>query len=85
LGHLLGSILGLVFAIFGTFALGTYLTRSCTGRLGLVAMVMKVLGSSQFLPLQGFLPSPHPRRAGCLTGIKEFEKLPLIFANTMFA
>ena len=28
LGHLLGSILGLIFAIFGTFALGAYLTRS---------------------------------------------------------
>jgi hypothetical protein len=46
------------------FALGAYLTRSRTERLGLVAMVMTVLGSALFLPLQGFLPSPHPRRAG---------------------
>jgi hypothetical protein len=30
LGHLLGSILGLIFAIFGIFALGAYLaTRPC--------------------------------------------------------
>ncbi len=33
LGHLLGSILGLVFAIFATFALGAYLaTRRSTRR-----------------------------------------------------
>ena len=52
LGHLLGSILGLIFAIFGVFALGTYLATSRAGRLGLVAMVITVLGSALFLPLQ---------------------------------
>ena len=59
LGHLLYSILGLIFAIF---ALGAYLTRSSVGRMGLVAMVITVLGNALFLPLQGSLPSLRPRR-----------------------
>jgi hypothetical protein len=53
LSHLFGSILGLVFAIFGTFALGAYLTNGRAGRLGLVAMVVTVLGSALFLPAMG--------------------------------
>jgi hypothetical protein len=50
LSYLFGSILGLVLAIFGTFALGAYLIHSRSGRLGLVAMVLTVLGSALFLP-----------------------------------
>src|SRR3712207_8432968 len=38
LTHVLGSGLGTIFAIFGTFALGTYLAKSRAGRMGLVAM-----------------------------------------------
>src|SRR5918993_5046267 len=53
LGHVLGSILGLIFLIFGVFALGVYLATSRAGRLGLWAMVITVLGSALFLPLQG--------------------------------
>src|ERR671911_3157242 len=53
LSHLLGSILGLVFAIFGTFALGAYLANGRAGRLGLVAMVLTVMGSALFLPAMG--------------------------------
>src|SRR3712207_9220716 len=49
LTHVFGSILGLILAIFGTFALGAYLTRSRAGRMGLVAMVITVLGSALFL------------------------------------
>jgi hypothetical protein len=60
-GHLLGSILGLIFAIFGVFALGAYLATSRAGRLGLVAMAITVFGSALFLP-RGSLPSPRPRR-----------------------
>jgi hypothetical protein len=60
--HVLGSILGLILAIFGTFALGAYLTRSRAGHMGLVAMVITVLGSALFLPGMGFPPSPRPRR-----------------------
>jgi hypothetical protein len=53
LTHVLGSILGLILAIFGTFALGAYLTRSRAGRMGLWAMVITVLGSALFLPGMG--------------------------------
>jgi hypothetical protein len=43
LTHVLGSILGLILAIFGTFALGAYLAGSRAGRLGLLAMVSACL------------------------------------------
>src|SRR3712207_6072351 len=50
LKHLFLSVLGIIFAIFGTFALGAYLTRSRAGRLGLVAMIISVFGHSLVLP-----------------------------------
>ena len=53
LTHVFGSILGLILAIFSTFALGAYLTRSRAGRMRLVAMVITVLGSALFLPGMG--------------------------------
>ncbi len=85
LSHLLGSILGLIFAIFGVFALGAYLARSRAGRLGLVAMVLTVLGSALFLPIQGVSTFSVPEEGqAVLAGLEEFEKLPPIFANTMF-
>jgi hypothetical protein len=84
LGHLLGSILGLVFAIFGVFALGVYLATSRAGRLGLVAVVVTVLGSALFLPLQGVSTFAAPEEGqAVLAGLEEFEKLPDIFANTV--
>jgi hypothetical protein len=77
LGHVLGSILGLIFGIFGTFALGAYLTRSRAGRLGLVAMVMTVLGSVLFLPLQGVSTFSAPEEGqAVLAGMEEFEECP---------
>ena len=86
LGHLLGSILGLIFAIFGVFALGAYLATSRAGRLGLVAMVITVLGSALFLPLQGVSTFSAPEEGqAVLAGLEEFEELPPIFANTVFA
>ena len=39
-GHLFGSIFGLIFVIFGLFALGVYLATSYAPRLGLAAMVI---------------------------------------------
>jgi hypothetical protein len=85
-GHLLGSILGLIFAIFGIFALGAYLARSRAGRLGLVAMVITVLGSALFRPLQGISTFSAPEEGqAVLAGLEEFEELPPIFANTMAA
>ncbi len=86
LGHLLGSILGLILAIFGTFALGAYLTRSRAGRLGLVAMVLTVLGSTLFLPAMGVSTFAVPEEGqAVLAGLEEFEELPPIFADTAFA
>ena len=86
LGHLLGSILGLILAIFGTFALGAYLIRSRAGRLGLVAMVITVLGSTLFLPAMGVSTFAVPEEGqAVLAGLEEFEELPPIFADTAFA
>jgi hypothetical protein len=82
LGHLLGSILGLIFLVFGIFALGTYLARSRAGRLGLVAMVITVFGNALFLPLQGISTFSAPKEGqAVLAGIEEYEKLPPIFAE----
>jgi hypothetical protein len=84
LGHLFGSIGGLIFLIFGVFALGAYLARSRVGRMGLVAMVITVLGSALFLPLQGVSTFAVPEEGqAVLAGLEEFEELPPIFANTV--
>jgi hypothetical protein len=84
LGHLFGSILGLIFAIFGVFALGAYLATSRAGRLGLVAVAVTVLGSALFLPLQGVSTFAAPEEGqAVLAGLEEFEALPPIFASTV--
>jgi len=86
LSHLFGSTLGLIFAIFGTFALGAYVARSRAGRLGLVAMVLTVLGTALFLPGMGVSTFASPAEGQAyLAGIEEFRKLPSSFADTMFA
>lgn len=83
-GHLLGSILGLIFAIFGTFALGAYLATSRAGRMGLVAMVITVLGSALFLPVMGTSTFSAPKEGQIiLAGIEEYNELPLILADTV--
>ena len=82
LKHLFLSILGVVFGIFGTFALGAYLAGSRAGRLGLVAMVMTVLGSA---PVPDLGRSLHLRRArggaGGTWRARRVQELPIIFAN----
>lgn len=84
LKHLLLSILGVVFAVFGTFALGAYLAKSRAGRLGLVAMVTVVLGSSLFLTWGGVSTFAAPEEGqAVLAGMEEIEELPAIFANTL--
>jgi hypothetical protein len=86
LTHVLGTILGLIFAIFGTFALGAYLIRSRAGRLGLVAMIITVLGSALFLPAVGVSAFAAPEEGQAyMAGIEEFSKLHSIFADTVFA
>jgi hypothetical protein len=86
LTHVFGSILGLILAIFGTFALGAYLAKSRTGRLGLVAMVLTVLGSALFLPGMGVSTFAAPEEGQAyLAGIEGLPELPDIFADTGFA
>ena len=85
LTHLFGSILGIIFAIFGVFALGAYLANGRAGRMGLVAMVITVLGSTLFLTVGGVSTFAAPEEGqAVLAGVEEFEKLPPIFANTVF-
>jgi hypothetical protein len=86
LTHVFGSILGLILVIFGTFALGAYLTRSRAGRMGLVAMVMTVLGSTLFLPVMGVSTFAAPEEGQAyLAGIEGLVKLPDIFADAVAA
>ena len=86
LTHLFGSILGMILAIFGTFALGAYLANGRVGRLGLVAMVVTVLGSALFLPGMGVSAFAAPEEGQAyLAGIEEFSKLPNTFVDTAFA
>jgi hypothetical protein len=86
LTHVFGSILGLILAIFGTFALGAYLASSRAGRLGLVAMVMTVFGSALFLPQMGVSTFAAPEEGQAyLVGMEGFRNLPDIFADTVFA
>ena len=84
LKHLFLSILGVIFAIFGTFALGAHLAKGRAGRLGLVAMVITVLGSTLFLTWGGVSTFSAPEEGqAVLAGLEEYEALPAIFANTM--
>ena len=54
--------------------------------MGLWAMVITVLGSALFLPLQGVTTFSAPEEGqAVLAGLEEFEALPPIFANTVFA
>ncbi len=85
LSHVFGSTLGLILAIFGTFALGVYLAGGRAGRLGLVSMVVTVFGTALFLPGMGVSTFSAPREGQAyLAGIEEFDKLPLIFADSVF-
>jgi hypothetical protein len=85
LKHLFASVLGIIFVIFGTFALGAYLTTSRAGRLGLVAMVVTVFGTALFLTIGGVSTFAAPEEGqAVLAGLEEYENLPPIFANTVF-
>src|SRR5215208_3992193 len=76
LKHLFGSILGMILALFGTIALGAYLSRSRAGRLGLVAMVITVLGYALFLTIGGVSTFAVPGEGQAyLAGIEEFAEI----------
>jgi hypothetical protein len=83
LKHLFLSDLGIIFVIFGTFALGAYLTRSRAGGLGLVAMVIAVFGQALFLLIGGVSTFASPEEGqAILAGMEEIDKLPTSLAST---
>jgi hypothetical protein len=84
LKHLFLTILGIIFGILGSIALGAYITRSRAGRMGLVGMVITVLGYSLFLTWGGVSTFATPQEGQAyLADIEEFHKLPSILANTL--
>jgi hypothetical protein len=82
LKHLFASGLGLVFVIFGTFALGVYLASSRAGRMGLVAMVITVFGSLLFLMVGGVSIFTAPKDGQAILAGMEIDKLPNLLADT---
>ena len=83
LKHLFASGLGLILVIFGTIALGAYLTTSRAGRMGLVGMVSAVFGTLLFLMIGGLSIFAVPKEGQAfLAGIEEYAKLPTILADT---
>src|SRR5215217_1975785 len=84
LKHLFLTVLGTIFGIFGSIALGAYLTKSRAGRMGLWAMVISVLGYCLFLTWGGVSTFAAPQEGQAyLAGIEEYHKLPSILANTL--
>jgi hypothetical protein len=84
LKHLFLTILGTIFGIFGTIALGAYLTRSRAGRMGLWAMGITVLSYSLFLTWGGVSTFAAPQEGQAyLAGVEEYHELPIILANTL--
>jgi hypothetical protein len=85
LKHLFLTLLGTIFGIFGTIALGAYLTRSRAGRMGLWAMVITVLGYSLFLTWAGVSTFSAPFEGQLvLAGMEEeIDKLPTSLASTL--
>lgn len=82
--HLLGSGLGLILAIFGTFALGAYLVNGRAGRLALVAMVITVFGTALFLMPMGVSTFAAPEEGQAyLAGIQGLPEMPTSFADSV--
>jgi hypothetical protein len=83
LTHLFLSDLGLILAIFGTFALGAYLATSRAGRMGLVAMAIAVFGSLLFLMVGGVATFSQPEQGQMhLQGIEGYREMPAILAQS---
>jgi hypothetical protein len=85
LKHLFLTLLGTIFGIFGTTALGAYLTRSRAGRMGLWAMLVTVLGYSLFLTWAGVSTFSAPFEGQIvLAGMEEeIDELPTSLASTL--
>jgi hypothetical protein len=85
LEHLFLSIFSVIFAIFGVFALGAYLTASRAGGIGLVAMVITVLGSALLLVVLGVSTFAAPEQGQALLAGMDTNELPDTFADTALA
>jgi multisubunit Na+/H+ antiporter MnhC subunit len=85
LEHLFLSVLGLIFAIFGVFALGVYLATSRAGGMGLVAMVITVTGSALLLVVLGVSTFAAPEEGQAVLAGMNLEELPSSFADTALA
>ena len=84
LKHLFVSVLGIIFAMLGTFALGAYLTRSRAGRMGLVAMVIAFFGHALWLTIGGVSTFASPSEGQAyLAGAEELKNLPTSLAVTL--
>jgi hypothetical protein len=84
LKHLFLTLLGTIFGIFGTIALGAYLTRSGAGTMGLWAMVITVLGYTLFLTWGGVSTFAAPIEGQAyLEGIEAYKELPTSLAGTL--
>jgi hypothetical protein len=82
--HVLGSALGLICAVFGTLALGAFLTRGRGSNLALAAMSVCLLGMTLFLILMGVSTFAAPMQGHAfIAGIEEFAQLPATFADTV--
>lgn len=83
LKHLFLSDVGVIFVIFGIFALGAYLTRSSAGGMGLWAMVIAILGQALFLLIGGVSTFATPVEGQAyLAGIEKYRELPTSLAGT---
>jgi hypothetical protein len=80
--HMLGSGLGLIFAMFGTFALGAYLTRGRGPHVAMTAISLSLIGLALFLMLVGVSTFAVPLQGHAhLAGIDEFAQLPPTFGD----
>lgn len=76
LEHIFLSVLGQIFAIFGVFALGTYLATSRAPRMGLVAMVVTVVGSALLLVVLGVTTFASPEQGQAYLAGMNTDELP---------
>ena len=75
-GHTAGTGLGLILAVFGLVALGAYLTRGRSGRLGLAAAVISMFANLAFLSILGASAFAAPATARAyLAGVTNIQEL----------
>jgi len=86
IGHLLGSGLGLIAGIFGTFALGAYLASSRSAAIALTGMVVAVFGAALFLLPMGVSTFSAPAEGfGYIASGQRAAELAPSLAGQLFA